>query len=67
VTNYGTLSRLRVERQVPPHHQAHGEERRDWRRWSGWTSSRSVTLDIYSHPLLDTQEKATKALEEALR
>jgi hypothetical protein len=52
---------------VPPHHQAHGEERRDWRRWSGWTSSRSVTLDIYSHPLLDTQEKATKALEEALR
>jgi integrase len=30
-------------------------------------SSISVTLDIYSHLLPDMQEKATKALEEALR
>jgi hypothetical protein len=26
----------------------------------------SVTLDIYSHPLSDMQEKAAKALEESL-
>ena len=30
-------------------------------------SSISVTLDIYSHLLPDMQEKATKALEEALQ
>ena len=30
-------------------------------------SSISVTLDIYSHLLPEMQEKATKALEKALR
>jgi hypothetical protein len=36
---------------------------------TGWVNvaSISVTLDIYSHLLPDMQEKATKALEEALK